>query len=155
VRSANESEKDVACYFERTHGFFPKALMQQERIREFLEPLWTKRFLATQKMSLHRRDESDITETSIDLQAEFTVSLKRIDSLVSEISSNVDSWGAIWGVLHQLKGDMIILEPSSNLKAITSSIESMRGSTMPTDFPCKWPRLRKMIEHEVGKIFTV
>jgi hypothetical protein len=156
VRSANDSEKDVACYFERTHGFFPKALMQQERIREFLEPLWTKRFLPVpKKMVLHRRDDSDNSETSIDLRSEFVRSLERVDSLVNEISANIDSWSAIWGVLHQLKGDLIILEPSSDLNAITSLIESLRGSTMPTDFPCKWPRLRKMIEHEVGKIFTV
>jgi hypothetical protein len=39
-----------------------------------------------------------------------------------------------------------------NLSAITSLIESMRGSTMPTDFPGKWLRLRKMIEHEVANI---
>jgi hypothetical protein len=131
--------------------------MQQERIREFLEPLWTKRFLATKKMGLHRRDDSDNTETSIDFRAEFAESLERVDSLVSASSdsSNVDSWCAIWGVLHQLKGDLIILEPSANLRAVTSCIESMRGSTTPTDFPCKWPRLRKMIEHEVGNMLTV
>jgi hypothetical protein len=44
VRSANDSAKDVERYVERTHGFFPRALMQQERIREILEPLWNKRF---------------------------------------------------------------------------------------------------------------
>jgi hypothetical protein len=154
VRSANDAEKDVACYFERTHGFFPKALMQQERIREFLEPLWTKRFPVLNRRGLHRRADSDI---SIDLQAEFAVSLKRVDNLVNESSgsANIDSWSAIWGALHQLKGDLIILEPSSNLNAITSLIESMRGSTMPTDFLHKWPRRQKMIENEVRDVYTV
>jgi hypothetical protein len=91
------------------------------------------------------------SETSIDLKAEFVDSLGRVDGLVKE-SSAPDSWSAIWGVLHQLKGDLIILEPCSNLRDITAWIESMRGSTMPTDFPVKWPRLRKMIEHEVANI---
>jgi signal transduction histidine kinase len=148
VRSANDSAKDVARYVERTHGFFPKDLMQQDRIREILEPLWTKRFPVRKKMGLHRHDDS---ATSIDLNAEFGDSLERIDSLVNK-STDIDSWSAIWGVLHQLKGDLIILEPSSNLNAVTARIESMRGSTMPTDFVGKWPTLRKMIEHEVDNI---
>jgi hypothetical protein len=148
VRSANDSAKDVERYIERTHGFFPKAPMQQERIREILEPLWNKRFAVTNnKCSLPRVS----SETSIDLLAEFVSSLERVDGLVNE-NSPTDSWCAIWGVLHQLKGDLIILEPCSNLSDITSWIESLRGSTMPTDFPGKWPRLRKMIEHEVANI---
>jgi signal transduction histidine kinase len=148
VRSANDSAKDVERYLERTHGFFPKAPMQQERIREILEPLWNKRFPVTNnKCSLPRVS----SETSIDLFAEFVASLERIDGLVNESSAN-DSWSAIWGVLHQLKGDLIILEPCSNLSSISSWIESMRGSTIPTDFPGKWPRLRQMIEHEVTNI---
>jgi hypothetical protein len=113
-----------------------------------LEPLWIKRFPVAQKIGLLRRTDSD---TSIDLQAEFAESLERVDSLVND-SSALGSWSAIWGVLHQLKGDLIIFEPSSNLNAITSSIESMRSPTIPTDFPVKWPRLRKMIEHEFESI---
>jgi hypothetical protein len=122
--------------------------MQQERIREILEPHWNKRFPATNDVCSLRRVCSD---TSIDILAEFLDSLERVDGLVNE-SSAPDSWSAIWGVLHQLKGDLIILEPCSNLSVITSWIESLRGSTMPTDFAVKWPRLRKMIEHEVANI---
>jgi signal transduction histidine kinase len=96
VRSANDSAKDVERYLERTHGFFPKAPMQQERIREILEPLWNKRFPVTKNMCSLRRVGS---ETSIDLLAE---SLERIDGLVNERSAT-DSWSATWGVLHQLK----------------------------------------------------
>jgi hypothetical protein len=60
VRSANDSAKDVALYVERTHGFFPKALMQQDRIREILEPFWTKRFPVKKKVR-HRRVDSDMS----------------------------------------------------------------------------------------------
>lgn len=158
VRSANDSAKDVERYVQRTHGFFPKAPMQEERIREILEPLWNKRFpVNTNACSLRRVG----SETSIDLQAEFVGSLKRVDGIINESSANEsrsdeslanESWPAIWGVLHQLRGDLIILEPCSNLSAVTSWIESMRGSTMPLDFPGKWPSLRKMIEHEVANI---
>lgn len=45
VRSANDSSDDVAQYMERAHGFFPKAPMQRERVREILAPLWAERFL--------------------------------------------------------------------------------------------------------------
>jgi hypothetical protein len=44
VRSANDSADDVALYMRRTHGFFPKAPMQRQRIRELLAPLWAERF---------------------------------------------------------------------------------------------------------------
>jgi hypothetical protein len=142
VRSANDSAKDVARYAERTHGCFPKAPMQRERVREILAPLWTKRFPATH---LHCRSDS---ETSIDLQEDFAESLRRVDGLIND-GSGTDSWSAIWCVLHQLKGDLMILEPSSNLNGVTSLIESMRGLSMPTDFPVKWAMLRRMLEHEL------
>jgi len=45
VRSANDSTADVARYTERTHGFFPKAPMQKDRVREIIAPLWAERFL--------------------------------------------------------------------------------------------------------------
>ncbi len=44
VRSANDSTSDLATYLERTHGFFPKAPMNRERVREILAPLWAERF---------------------------------------------------------------------------------------------------------------
>jgi hypothetical protein len=46
VRSANDSTEDVARYIERTHGFFPKAPMQRERVREIVAPLWADRFMS-------------------------------------------------------------------------------------------------------------
>jgi hypothetical protein len=87
---------------------------------------------------------------SLNLQQEFAESLVRVDVLINN-GSGTDSWSAIWGVLHQLKGDLMILEPSSNLNDITSLIESMRNITMPTDFRVKWVMLRRMIEREVGE----
>ncbi|KAL3918353.1 MAG: hypothetical protein SGARI_007492 [Bacillariaceae sp.] len=44
VRSANDSTSDVATYIERTHGFFPKAPMQKDRVREIIAPLWAGKF---------------------------------------------------------------------------------------------------------------
>jgi hypothetical protein len=148
VRSANDSAKDIARYRERTHGFFPKAPMQRERVREILAPLWTMRFPSTSEISLLCRSD---TEMSLNLQEEFAESLGRVDDLIND-GSVTDSWSAIWGVLHHLKGDLIILEIASNFKAVTSLIESMRNLTMPTDFRVKWAMLRRqMIEHELER----
>jgi signal transduction histidine kinase len=47
VRSANDSTTDVACYIERTHGFFPKAPMQKDRVREIIAPLWAGKFMSS------------------------------------------------------------------------------------------------------------
>ena len=44
MRSANDSAVDIALYTERTHGYFPKAIMQKDRTREILAPLWLERF---------------------------------------------------------------------------------------------------------------
>ena len=44
MRSANDSAADIALYTQRTHGYFPKAIMQKDRTREILAPLWMERF---------------------------------------------------------------------------------------------------------------
>jgi hypothetical protein len=44
MRSANDSAVDIALYTKRTHGYFPKAIMQKDRTREILAPLWLERF---------------------------------------------------------------------------------------------------------------
>ncbi|KAG7370268.1 hypothetical protein IV203_028014 [Nitzschia inconspicua] len=47
VRSANDSTSDVQMYIERTHGFFPKAPMQKDRVREIICPLWAGKFCSS------------------------------------------------------------------------------------------------------------
>ena len=44
VRSANDSASDLAMYLSRSHGFFPKAPMNRERVREIIAPMWTDRY---------------------------------------------------------------------------------------------------------------
>mmetsp|Transcript_126436 Transcript_126436/g.354044 ORF Transcript_126436/g.354044 Transcript_126436/m.354044 type:complete len:962 (+) Transcript_126436:88-2973(+) len=44
IRSANDSTSDLAIYVSRAHGFFPKAPMTQDRLREMMAPLWAERF---------------------------------------------------------------------------------------------------------------
>jgi hypothetical protein len=89
VRSANDSAKDVERYVERTHGF-SQGPMQQERIREILEPLWNKRFPVTK---ICVRSAESALETSIDVRAEFVAFLK---GLTGSSTSLTDSWSAIW-----------------------------------------------------------
>lgn len=45
IRSANDSAGDLATYLSRAHGFFPKAPMTRDRVREILAPLWAERFV--------------------------------------------------------------------------------------------------------------
>ncbi|KAG7336802.1 hypothetical protein IV203_032363 [Nitzschia inconspicua] len=47
VRSANDSTTDVQMYIERTHGFFPKAPMLKDRVREIICPLWAGKFCSS------------------------------------------------------------------------------------------------------------
>lgn len=44
MRSANDSAVDISLYTQRTHGYFPKAIMQKDRTREILAPMWLQRF---------------------------------------------------------------------------------------------------------------
>ena len=44
IRSANDSKDDVAIYNSRAHGFFAKAPVKKDLVREKLAQLWLKRF---------------------------------------------------------------------------------------------------------------
>ena len=44
MRSANDSAMDIAMYTSRTHGYFPKAVMQSDRTREIFYRLWNDHF---------------------------------------------------------------------------------------------------------------
>jgi hypothetical protein len=44
IRSANDSTSDLTTYLSRAHGFFPKAPVNQEKVRKILAPLWAERF---------------------------------------------------------------------------------------------------------------
>ena len=44
MRSANDSAMDIGLYMQRTHGYFPKIIMQQDQTREILFKLWTEKF---------------------------------------------------------------------------------------------------------------
>jgi hypothetical protein len=80
--------------------------MQQERIREILEPLWNKRFPVKKQCT-----SAESARKRVLIIRRIRRFPERIDGLVNE-SLATDSWSA-WGVLHQLKGDLIILEPCS------------------------------------------
>lgn len=55
VRSANDADSDIALYNQRTHGFFPKATIHKERVKELLGPAWLRRF-PTRSMIKDERD---------------------------------------------------------------------------------------------------
>ena len=44
MRSANDSAMDIGLYMKRTHGYFPKIIMQRDQTREILFKLWNDKF---------------------------------------------------------------------------------------------------------------
>ena len=44
MRSANDSAVDIALYTTRTHGYFPKVIVQRDQTRAILHKLWTEKF---------------------------------------------------------------------------------------------------------------
>ena len=70
VRSANDSVDDVATYKARTHGFFPKASMHQNRVRELLAPMWTERFTECSETETATTPKSDEGGASSDANCE-------------------------------------------------------------------------------------
>jgi hypothetical protein len=65
----------VALYTSRTHGFFTKAPMQRDRVRDILAPFWADRFLskgyvASQSSESENRDKEYILEYRLSVGGE-------------------------------------------------------------------------------------
>jgi len=159
VRSANDSADDVALYLSRCHGFFPKAPMQRERVLEILAPLWAERFLAhkpdasvapsarvSEDPSCHS-DEDSFSVGDDDVLTSFNA----VDTLVG---SDEVPWPKLWSSLHNLKGDLMVFEPSRAdagqiLREIIASIGKMKGPNRPGDFAAQWGQIKSLIEKEL------
>ena len=146
IRSANDSTEDVALYMQRAHGFFPKAPMQQERVREILAPLWAERFLRIPKedesvpiQKCRDKIEGDISKDDL-LQ-----SLAQVEKLLHGKSLDDIPWSFVWGALHSLKGDLMVVSGSGDLEMATILISSMRGDRAPREFTSKWVLIRELV----------
>ena len=170
VRSANDADSDIALYKQRTHGFFPKATIRKDRVRELLAPAWFERFpdqavpdmITTVDMS----DESDIeTEaTSTGDTHKFSDSAGKSDCSIEdatkeEIAAATRSldrvikkkgdWGVTWSKLHSLKGDLLALEHNDNIELCISFINALRGDDRPKDLEKTWKGLHAAVLKEV------
>jgi hypothetical protein len=134
VRSANDSADEIALYTQRTHGFFPKAPMQRERVREMLAPLWADRFPVSGSDIESLSDSS-----SMNLGNELLDLVRQIDSL---LDSGLSDWSSLWSALHTLKGDVVVLESFHSVDFIIVLIEDMRGPTLPAGFEERWAHVK-------------
>lgn len=99
IRSANDSKDDVAIYNSRAHGFFAKAPVKKDLVREKLAQLWQKRFPK-------RRSERFQGETSALATPRGRPEAKSGDS-------------------HTPRGDQSISPPPKSSSSVGSSIFSM------------------------------
>jgi hypothetical protein len=155
VRSANDSGKDVALYSSRTHGFFPKAPMKQDRTREMFAPMWAERFSNFVEGKQEEDDEelsSVVDDSASDSSAEivkveFARYVDSVDACVqnNNLDHSEQSWEAVWSVLHSMKGDLMIIDESPSSIQLVQTIESMRGSHFPSDFMVHWTKIKDLI----------
>lgn len=148
VRSANDSAEDVLGYLECTHGFFPKAPMQQERVCELLAPLWAERF---QKSDGDSDDAfGDDASDEILTRQELRLVLHKIDQILTKPIDQVN-WKELWSALHSFKGDITTMGSSDEIAYIVSCISSMRGPSTPPGFERTWAQTRCKIVELIGK----
>jgi len=151
VRSANDSAEDVLGYLACTHGFFPKAPMQQDRVCEILAPLWADRF---QKLDNPGDiDDSHGENSSEDLMTrqELRKILGKIDTILERKSIHEIKWNELWSALHSFKGDIMTMGSSEEIGSIVASITSMRGPTIPLGFEKMWESTRRTIIKVIGE----
>lgn len=144
VRSANDSAEDVIAYLERTHGFFPKAPMQQDRVCEILAPLWADRFQNSQNVAGTEEAFSDNSTEEFLTRQELRLVLQRIDGILGK-STHELKWSELWSALHSLKGDIMTMGSTDEIDDIVSSIASMRGPSIPPGFEQSWESTRRKI----------
>jgi hypothetical protein len=153
VRSANDSVEDVGLYTSRTHGFIPKGPMQRERVLEILAPLWADRFLVQPEENLSAEESHDNTfDVELVTGEELRQSIRAVDALVAQFSSQssdepeaaVTTWASVWSVLHELKGDVLVISQESETKRnLIKLINSCRGPEAP-DLARIWPEIRRL-----------
>jgi len=180
VRSANDSDTDLAIYKSRTHGFFPKAAMQKSRVIELLAPAWLDRFpdrgvpdtiTTTTKICPSEDCSAECgstagTEASTSGTQEncegcgghFSGGVVSADEMMTAlervdklVSGEVENdWDTIWSKLHSFMGDMMAVEDNDNLQRCVELISEMRGRRRPSGLNGKWEKIRGLVLKEVA-----
>jgi len=105
VRSANDSESDVALYNERTHGFLSKAPSEPDR-RTVLRT-WVTRFgcEAVTRKGAPARSAADSAQLDDEdeMRAAAAAELRRLVALIGAERASAP-WCELWKWLHRLKG---------------------------------------------------
>lgn len=160
MRSANDSDSDIALYKQRVHGFFPKASTSKERVRELLAPMWYKRFpnaleqdAQTAETAFSDDDdeqEKGSTSSSGDIVIsgeEILASMRKVDDVIEK--DPPEEWDVIWSKLHAFRGDLMAVQENETLQLCVDMITEFRGR-QPPDFSEKWAKIRSVVSKEYG-----
>ena len=168
VRSANDSATDIAGYMSRTHGFFPKAPMNQDRARETLAPLWIQRFASPEDAANKSQSDVDsLSEESLDentlMKQELERSINTIDKQIRKAALRGDTPGKsgsrriVDRSLHSLKGDLMVIETVdpeviekvvetlAELRKTCSDPDSSEDILLDTEFEETWNGVKQSI----------
>ena len=165
VRSANDSQKDLALYLSRAHGYISKVPLRVMSVKGTVYSLWKKRFAADESDDSSQSQDGatntndmrrissleNLRDLTLISAAELLEELERIDAICirdhTELNIN-HRWHGLWDKLHQLKGDLKSANVDERYSEAIASIETMRGENAPTDFLEKWLNIRaKVIAH--------
>lgn len=74
-------------------------------------------------------------------------SIEDIDEyLASDRKNNPQDWKIVWGKLHALKGDLLMIDKKSeNLEKAIAKISELKGQDFPNDFSKLWHELRMLL----------
>jgi hypothetical protein len=156
VRSANDSQNDLALYLSRAHGYIPKVPLRVLGVKATVYSLWKKRFPDNiEKHAAQRATDDECrgltrisTLENLISSAELMEELEQIDAICirdqAELNMN-DRWHGLWDKLHQLKGDLKSANVDERYSEVIQDIETMRGDSAPVDFFEKWLHIRSKV----------
>lgn len=161
VRSANDSQNDLALYLSRAHGYIPKVPLRVLGVKATVYSLWKKRFPDNIEEHAAQRATDDecrgltristlenLRDLTLISSAELMEELEQIDAICirdqAELNMN-DRWHGLWDKLHQLKGDLKSANVDERYSEVIQDIETMRGDSAPVDFFEKWLHIRSKV----------
>lgn len=128
--------------------------MKRERVREILVPLWAERFLATQHVEADTKapellGEDDSMEQEVQRLVEGVVNVMDKALATDTVEAH---WPSLWSTLHSLKGDLMVLDMSSDLVSVVDMITDLRGDKRPLDLPPKWEQIKDKLQSTQDKV---
>ena len=95
---------------------------------------------------------SDSKESLLFSKKDIIQSLGNVDLLLLGGGTRNVPWSRLWGALHGIKGDLMVMDEEYNLQPAIDLIESMRGESLPLDFSTKWDQVHYAITRAIDNM---